>query len=99
VTAVHDDASRSNADAGKARDGLRLVKHSLVIAGHRTSISLEDVFWTALRDLAARRGLSIAALVSEIDATRGAANLSSALRVAVLCDAQHRAQPAEGGKT
>lgn len=59
-------------------------KHSLVIAGHRTSISLELAFWDALRALAAARGLSIAALVAEIDATRGEANLSSALRVHVL---------------
>lgn len=62
----------------------RMHKHSLVIAGHRTSISLELAFWDALRALAAARGLSIAALVAEIDATRGEANLSSALRVHVL---------------
>lgn len=62
----------------------RMHKHSLVIAGHRTSISLESAFWDALRALAAARGLSIAALVAEIDATRGEANLSSALRVHVL---------------
>jgi predicted DNA-binding ribbon-helix-helix protein len=59
-------------------------KHSLVIAGHRTSVSLEAVFWAALRDLAAERGVSIAALAAEIDSGRGQANLSSALRVHVL---------------
>lgn len=59
-------------------------KHSLVIAGHRTSISLESAFWDALLELAAARGLSVAALVAEIDATRGEANLSSALRVHLL---------------
>lgn len=58
-----------------------IVKHSLLIAGHRTSISLEDVFWRALRREAARRGLSVAELVVEIDAGRGASNLSSAIRV------------------
>lgn len=61
-----------------------LAKHSLLIAGHRTSVSLEGAFWNGLRVLAARRGLSVAALVAEIDAGRGAANLSSAIRVHVL---------------
>ena len=65
-------------------DGSKLVKHSLVVAGHRTSISLEGPFWHALRDEAARRRMSVAALVSEIDETRAGANLSSALRVFVL---------------
>jgi predicted DNA-binding ribbon-helix-helix protein len=61
-----------------------IAKHSLTIAGHRTSISLEQAFWDALRDIARRRGLSLAALIGEIDARRGAANLSSAVRVFVL---------------
>ena len=59
-------------------------KHSLVIAGHRTSVSLEAIFWAALRDLASEKGVSIAALAAEIDSARGEANLSSALRVYVL---------------
>jgi predicted DNA-binding ribbon-helix-helix protein len=59
-------------------------KHSLVIAGHRTSVSLEGIFWAALRDLASEKGVSIAALAAEIDSARGDANLSSALRVYVL---------------
>jgi predicted DNA-binding ribbon-helix-helix protein len=59
-------------------------KYSLTVAGHRTSISLEAVFWDQLRGLAAARGLSLPALVGEIDARRDAANLSSALRVHVL---------------
>jgi predicted DNA-binding ribbon-helix-helix protein len=62
----------------------RMRKHSVVIAGHRTSISLESAFWDALRELAKERGLSVSALVAEIDETRGEANLSSALRVHVL---------------
>lgn len=61
-----------------------LAKHSLTIAGHRTSISLERDFWEALCRIAMARGCSLAALVAEIDATRGAANLSSAIRVYVL---------------
>jgi predicted DNA-binding ribbon-helix-helix protein len=62
----------------------RMRKHSLVIAGHSTSISLESAFWDALRERARERGLSVAALVAEIDVTRGEANLSSALRVHLL---------------
>ncbi len=61
-----------------------VVKRSLAIAGHRTSISLEDAFWDGLRHIAEERKLSVAALVAEIDATRGANNLSSAIRVFVL---------------
>ena len=62
----------------------RVVKHSLVIAGHRTSISIEDAFWRRLRRIAAERGLSVNTLAAVIDASRGDANLSSALRVFVL---------------
>ncbi len=59
-------------------------KRSLSIAGHRTSISLEEPFWDALGRLAERRGLSVPALVSEIDRGRGDTNLSSAIRVHLL---------------
>jgi predicted DNA-binding ribbon-helix-helix protein len=61
-----------------------VVKHSLVIAGHRTSISIEDAFWRRLSRIAAERGVSVNALAAVIDASRGDANLSSALRVFVL---------------
>ena len=63
---------------------LRVVKRSLVISGHRTSVSLEDAFWLRLRRIAAERGLSVNALATFVDASRGEANLSSALRVYVL---------------
>ena len=59
-------------------------KHSLVIAGHRTSVSLEAAFWDALKRIAATDGCSLAGLVARVDAERGAANLSSALRVYAL---------------
>jgi predicted DNA-binding ribbon-helix-helix protein len=62
----------------------RVVKRSLVIAGHRTSVSLEDAFWRRLRLIAAERGLSLNGLAAMIDASRGDANLSSAIRVFVL---------------
>lgn len=60
------------------------VKRSITIAGHRTSLSLEDEFWSALKSLAEARGLSIAELISIIDQARGSRNLSSAIRVFVL---------------
>ena len=62
----------------------RVVKRSLVIAGHRTSVSLEDAFWRRLQAIAVERGLSVNALAASVDAARGEANLSSALRVFVL---------------
>ena len=64
--------------------GAGVVKRSLVIAGHRTSVSLEEAFWRRLRLIAAKRGLSLNALAAIVDASRGEANLSSALRVHVL---------------
>jgi len=60
-----------------------LVKRSLRISGHSTSISLEAPFWEALREIAARRLLSVNALVAAIDAERDG-NLSSAIRLFVL---------------
>lgn len=60
-------------------------KRSIAIAGHRTSISLEDEFWQALQQIAAERGISLPALVAEIDGGRDpAVNLSSAIRIAIL---------------
>lgn len=60
---------------------MKPTKRSFTIAGHRTSISLEAPFWDALRSEARRRSMAVAALVAEIDRGRGAANLSSAVRV------------------
>ncbi|MCR9256286.1 MAG: ribbon-helix-helix domain-containing protein [Alphaproteobacteria bacterium] len=64
-------------------DPTRLRKHSVTLAGHRTSITLEDAFWDGLKRIAADRGCSPVQLVTEIDAAR-TGNLSSALRVFVL---------------
>jgi predicted DNA-binding ribbon-helix-helix protein len=61
-----------------------VVKRSVSIAGHRTSVSLEEPFWDALRLLAERRGISVQSLIGSIDARRGEQNLSSAIRVHVL---------------
>jgi len=62
-----------------------LRKRSIVIAGHATSVSLEEEFWAALKDIADRRQCSINRLVAEIDGRREG-NLSSALRVFVLAE-------------
>jgi predicted DNA-binding ribbon-helix-helix protein len=58
-------------------------KRSLVIAGHATSITIEDPFWDALKRIAAQRGVSLPKLIEDIDEKRGT-NLSSALRLFVL---------------
>ena len=65
------------------RDPSRLRKRSVMIDGHRTSVSLENAFWEALRVIACNRGLSINQLVAEVDKGRKG-NLSSALRVYAL---------------
>jgi predicted DNA-binding ribbon-helix-helix protein len=67
-----------------------LRKRSFTIAGHRTSLALEPEFWDALEAWAASRGLSLTALLEEIDETRATANLSSAVRVAILRSVQRR---------
>jgi predicted DNA-binding ribbon-helix-helix protein len=70
--------------------GFGIVKRSVSIAGHRTSISLEEPFWEVLREIAEREKLSIQALIGRIDAERGEQNLSSAIRVFVLTDIRNR---------
>lgn len=67
-----------------------IVKRSVSIAGHRTSISLEEPFWQILREIAEREKLSVQALIGRIDAERGEQNLSSAIRVFVLMDLRDR---------
>jgi predicted DNA-binding ribbon-helix-helix protein len=78
-----------------------VVKRSVSIAGHRTSVSLEEPFWDALRLLAGQRGISVQCLIGRIDAGRGEQNLSSAIRVHVLSayrDALGRLGAAEAGE-
>ena len=78
-----------------ATDGanVKVIKRSLVIAGHRTSVSLEDAFWRRLHAIADERGLSLNSLAAMIDASRAGANLSSAIRVFVLEEEGARAIP------
>jgi predicted DNA-binding ribbon-helix-helix protein len=68
---------------GEDDDAEAMRKRSVVIAGHRTSVSLETAFWSGLKEIAERRGVSVNRLVETIDAAR-ATNLSSAIRVFVL---------------
>ena len=80
---------------GQPRSGgpCAMRKHSVLIAGHSTSVSLETAFWEALRAIAAERGCSVNALVEAVDRDR-TSNLSSALRVFVLrCRAMTAAPP------
>jgi predicted DNA-binding ribbon-helix-helix protein len=62
----------------------RVIKRSVVIDGHKTSVSLEVEFWVELKQIARMRGTTLTDLISKIDAERTSGNLSSALRVYVL---------------
>jgi predicted DNA-binding ribbon-helix-helix protein len=62
----------------------QVVKRSIVIANHKTSVSLEDAFWNGLKEIAASRNLPLSDLVSSIDSQRQHGNLSSAIRLFVL---------------
>lgn len=61
-----------------------VVKRSIVIAGHKTSVSLEDAFWQGLKEIADERSMTLSDLVSSIDTDRRHGNLSSAIRLFVL---------------
>jgi predicted DNA-binding ribbon-helix-helix protein len=61
-----------------------VVKRSIVIAGHKTSVSLEDAFWRGLKEIAGTRDLTLSDLVASIDTDRRHGNLSSAIRLFVL---------------
>ena len=63
-----------------------VVKHSIVIEKHKTSISLEDAFWSHLKDIAHSRHATLSELVAHIDQNRKHGNLSSAIRLFVLGD-------------
>lgn len=90
--AVHSSAAFGQ----EWKASVRPLKRSFTIAGHSTSISLEAPFWEALKEAAVERGQSVAALVEEIDAGRGGAGLSSAVRVWIL--AYYRSRSAQGSE-
>ncbi len=61
-----------------------VVKRSIVIAGHKTSVSLEDAFWKGLKEIADTRNMTLSDIVASIDSQRRHGNLSSAIRLFVL---------------
>ena len=61
-----------------------IVKRSIVLAGHKTSVSLEEPFYQALKDIAASRRVTLGDLINSIDTERHHGNLSSAIRLFVL---------------
>ena len=61
-----------------------IIKRSIIIAGHKTSVSLEDAFWKALKEIAIGRDMTLSDLVAGIDSGRRHGNLSSAIRLFVL---------------
>jgi predicted DNA-binding ribbon-helix-helix protein len=70
-----------------------VIKRSIVIAGHKTSVSLEDAFWKGLKEIADDRGVTLSDLVSSIDTERHEGNLSSAIRLFVLDHYRSQAVP------
>jgi predicted DNA-binding ribbon-helix-helix protein len=61
-----------------------VVKRSIVISGHKTSVSLEDAFWSGLKQIASGCGRTMSEMVATIDSSRAHGNLSSAIRLFVL---------------
>lgn len=82
-TQPHADISREQR-AGEGHLKSRVVKRSLVVGGHKTSVSLEDAFWIELRAIAQNLGVHLSQLVGSIDLERQHSNLSSAIRLFVF---------------
>jgi len=70
-----------------------VVKRSIVVAGHKTSVSLEEAFWNGMKEIASVKHLTLSELVGEIDGGRQQGNLSSAIRLFVLDYFRSRALP------
>lgn len=68
-----------------------VVKRSIVVAGHKTSVSLEEAFWNGMKEISGQRGVTLSELVGEIDGARTQGNLSSAIRLFVLDHFRSRA--------
>jgi predicted DNA-binding ribbon-helix-helix protein len=68
-----------------------VVKRSIVVAGHKTSVSLEEAFWTGMKEISGLRNMTRSELVDEIDRNRQQGNLSSAIRLFVLDYFKNRA--------
>jgi predicted DNA-binding ribbon-helix-helix protein len=61
-----------------------VVKRSIVVGGHKTSVSLEEAFWSGIKEISRERAMTLSVLVGEIDTARQQGNLSSAIRLFVL---------------
>ena len=70
-----------------------VVKRSIVVAGHKTSVSLEEAFWNGMKEISGLRNMTLSELVGEIDSNRQQGNLSSAIRLFVLDYFRNRAMP------
>ena len=71
-----------------------VVKRSIVVAGHKTSVSLEEEFWNSMKEISSARDITLSDLVSEIDKSRRQGNLSSAIRLYVLDHFRNQARGA-----
>jgi predicted DNA-binding ribbon-helix-helix protein len=69
-----------------------IVKHSIIVGGHKTSISLEGAFWTELKAIALTEKITTGELVTRIDGTREQGNLCSAIRLFVLRHVRNKAK-------
>ena len=98
VTAV-ETAGRVHPAQGRKNSSV--IKRSVIRNGHKSSISLEDQFWDALREIADHEHMAISTLVAHIDHNRTTSNLSSAIRVFVLGHFRHgdRSEPAVSAAT
>ena len=73
-----------------------VVKRSIVVAGHKTSVSLEEAFWNGMKEISGLRNMTLSELVGEIDSNRQQGNLSSAIRLFVLDHFKSRATGTSG---
>lgn len=70
-----------------------VAKRSIVVGGHKTSVSLEEAFWSGVKEIADARSMTMSDLVSEIDRSREQGNLSSAIRLKVLAHYRNQIPP------
>src|SRR6266850_997438 len=73
-----------------------VVKRSIVVGGHKTSVSLEEAFWNGMKEISHERSVTLSLLVGEIDTNRQQGNLSSAIRLFVLGCAHQAFQVVSG---
>jgi predicted DNA-binding ribbon-helix-helix protein len=72
-----------------------VAKRSIVVGGHKTSVSLEEAFWSGIKEIADARRITMSNLVSEIDRKRDQGNLSSAIRLQVLAHYRNQIPPSD----